>query len=134
MSVIKSVALDEKTAKIAESLPNFSHFVRECLYRHAVQTTLECTRDRDWNDTGRCNPFVQPVCWVCWPNGAPGHDAVKQWRADNLNLAFLDHRAKELNSSLIELKGINQKSVQFSDSSSADPKMTLWERFKGLLP
>ena len=110
--IIKSVALDDQSAKIAESLPNFSHFVRECLFRHAVHTTLECTRERDFRGTDRCNPFHQPVCFVCWPHGSPGAEAIKQFSADGLNTAFLDHKAKERNSYLIDLKGINSRSVQ----------------------
>jgi hypothetical protein len=57
--IIKSIALDEQTAKIADTLPNFSHFVRECLYRHAVSNTLECSRDKIWRGTDRC---IQATC------------------------------------------------------------------------
>ena len=117
--IIKSVALDDKTAKIAESLPNFSHFVRECLFRHAVHTTLECTREKSWHGTDRCSPLTQPVCFVCWPNGSPGSPAIKaesetrrgRWGEGRVegtpDLVFLDAEARKVNSELINLKGIN---------------------------
>ena len=106
--IIKSIALDDQTARIAESLPNFSHFVRECLYRHAVTTTLECSRDQTWLDTERCNPTVQPICFSCWPNGRPPNEAIKQFRADGLSINWLDMKARETNSYLIDLGRINR--------------------------
>jgi hypothetical protein len=107
--IIKSIALDEQTARIADTLPNFSHFVRECLYRHAVSNTLECSREKIWRGTDRCNPFKQPVCFNCWPFGAPPVEAVRQWSTDKLAMNFLDERAKKHNEYLIDLAGINRK-------------------------
>ena len=34
MRKVTTISLDEKTAQIAKQMPNFSHFVRECLLRH----------------------------------------------------------------------------------------------------
>lgn len=107
--IIKTVALDEQSASIAKGLPNFSHFVRECLYRHAIHTQLECSREKTFRGTDRCNPLMQPVCFSCWPNGNPGSEAVKQFSADGLSINFLDMRAKERNSHLIDLNGINRR-------------------------
>ncbi len=130
-SIIKSIALDEKSAAIAKSLPNFSHFVRECLYRHAVRTNLECNREKSFRGTDRCNPFHQPVCWVCWPNGSPGSEAIKQFTQDKLNVAFLDHRAKIVNSELIELSGINRKVAKTHETPP--PKASFWSKLLGKL-
>jgi hypothetical protein len=98
MSIIKSIALDERTAQIAQDLPNFSHFVRECLYRHA-------------------NPSTQPVCFVCWPNGNPPVEAIsrsvlKKSRHNELDprlLSYLDEEARKKNRYLVDIKGIDKK-------------------------
>jgi len=115
--IIKSIALDEQTAKIADTLPNFSHFVRECLYRHAISNTLECSREKTWRGTDRCNPLMQPVCFNCWPNGSPPVEAVKQWSQDKLAMSFLDDRAKSHNEYLIDLTGINRKAQKTRKSA-----------------
>ena len=112
--IIKTVALDEQSASIAKELPNFSHFVRECLYRHAIRNDLECPRPKTFRGTDRCNPLMQPVCFSCWPNGSPGPDAVKQFSADGLSINFLDLKAKERNSHMIDLNGINRRVVKES--------------------
>ena len=126
-SVVKSVALDEQTAAIAESLPNFSHFVRECLYRHATMFHAECTKEKSWRGTDRCNPLIQPTCWSCWPNGAPPLSAVKQWSADNLNLKFLDDRAREHNSRLIDLSSMDRKTTV---RKTPPLKTNLWQKLR----
>ena len=126
--IIKTIALDEKTAEIAKSLPNFSHFVRECLYRHSARFYDECTRNKNWRGTDRCNPLQQPTCWSCWPNGSPGIDAVKQWAQDNLNLHFLDMKARENNSRLIDMSSLDRKVPE----SRSDPplKASLWQKLR----
>ena len=140
MSVIKTVALDEKTAKIAETLPNFSHFVRECLYRHAVnEYTEECDRIRPWAGLDRCNPYTKPVCFVCWPYGAPDREDIKKARTPNMgsmidpvHLKALDDSARRKNQFLIDLKGPSSHSIFHGNNEIIvmDPILPLWERFK----
>ena len=104
---ITTISLDDESAKIARTLPNFSHFVRECLFRYASNKNVySCTREK-WEEMGVCNPFVQPVCFSCWPNGAPPRSAVRQFRADDLSLAWLQEQAKYHNRGVFDMSGIN---------------------------
>ena len=138
MSIIKSAALDEQTSRIADNLPNFSHFVRECLLRHAVNmNAASCDRTR-WVshprsqtpfETNRCNPTVQPSCFVCWPYGPPPLEAVKKFNLGEADLNYLDHEARKYNTHLIDLKG---NSVQSKRKPKSDRKSTFLERFKQL--
>ena len=105
--IIKSVSLDETSSKIADTMPNFSHFVRECLYRHAVTQASECTQPKPERFEPRCNPLSKVPCFVCWPNGKPSKDHVRQWSQDNLTLDWLDMKAREHNKHLIELANMN---------------------------
>ena len=108
MRIIKTVSLDENSAKIAGQLPNFSHFVRECLYRYASNFGVgECTRESLDDFQGLCNPFVQPVCFACWPFGAPPRSSVRQYRQDNLSLTWLQEQAKFANRDMIDLTNVN---------------------------
>ena len=107
--IIKSVSLDQESSAIADSLPNFSHFVRECLYRHAVQSVTECVEPKPERFQGRCNPLTPKNCFVCWPEGKPSKEAVKQWSADRLSMTWLDMKAKEANSHLISLQGASTR-------------------------
>ena len=107
--IIKSVSLDHETSAIADSLPNFSHFVRECLYRHAVTSVTECVEPKPERFNGRCNPLTPKNCFVCWPNGKPSKEAVKQWSADKLSFNWLDMKAKEANAHLMSLQGVNTR-------------------------
>lgn len=115
--IVKSVSLDEETSPIAESLPNFSHFVRECLLRHAITDATECNLPKPERFKGRCNPLNAKNCFVCWPNGNPPKDAVKQWSADYLSLGWLDMKAKEHNKQLIDLRRINSSSNSFTEKN-----------------
>ena len=45
MARVQSVSLDEKTARIASRLPNFSSFVRESLLRHAEEGYIHPKED-----------------------------------------------------------------------------------------
>lgn len=107
--IIKSVSLDAESSAIADSLPNFSHFVRECLYRHAVQSVTECVDPKPDRFQGRCNPLTPKNCFVCWPEGKPTKEAVKQWSADRLSMSWLDMKAKEANAHLISLQGASTR-------------------------
>lgn len=77
-SIIKSISLDPQTADLAQRIPNFSKFVRECLIRHHFTkegVNLQCMREDD--ESPLCNPFsvVKGRCVSCWPAGPPPHDA-----------------------------------------------------------
>lgn len=79
MGTNKTISLDEDTAKIADRLPNFSRFVRQCLLRHARDADMgdkNITRGhhiapesaRIWGETkDKCNPLHKkgrcPRCW-----------------------------------------------------------------------
>jgi len=105
--IVKSVSLDAETSAIAESLPNFSHFVRECLYRQAVTDATECTQPKTDRFRGRCNGLTSTNCFVCWPHGKPPKEAVKQWSQDHLSMSWLDQKARQHNQHLIDLRRIN---------------------------
>jgi len=75
----KTISLDDHTAQIADRLPNFSRFVRQCLLKHARSATegLPITDKTDhvapesariWGETkDKCNPLHKKgVCPVCW--------------------------------------------------------------------
>jgi len=74
----KTISLDEDTAKIADRLPNFSRFVRQCLLKHASQaTTASISHHQDhvapesariWGETkDKCNPrHKKGRCPICW--------------------------------------------------------------------
>jgi len=135
MPIIKSVSLDERTAQIAKELPNFSHFVRECLYRHAITVNSEvCDRDSmGFRGIDRCNPMVQPVCFVCWPQGAPPLEAIKKAteKGQILPAAIpdLDEAARKNNQYLVDLRGFP---VQTLKNPGDDRKTPLLKRFKAL--
>lgn len=78
MGTHKTISLDEDTAKIAERLPNFSRFVRQCLLKHAAHATnvgdakaikhIAPESARIWGETkDKCNPMHHkgrcPACW-----------------------------------------------------------------------
>ena len=127
-SIVKSVALDEKSAEIAKSLPNFSHFVRECLFRHAARYYDQCDREKNWEGIDRCNPLMQPSCWSCWPNGSPAPEDVRQFRQDMLSINFLDERARERNSRLIDLVAMERKAAK--TRSEPPLKASLWQKLR----
>jgi len=74
----KTISLDEDTAKIADRLPNFSRFVRQCLIKHAATASLSpalAHKDhiapleaRIWGETkDKCNPrHKNGRCALCW--------------------------------------------------------------------
>jgi hypothetical protein len=120
-SRITTISLDEESAKIAKTLPNFSHFVRECLFRYASNKNVEsCTREK-WIETELCNPFVQPVCFSCWPNGAPPREAVKQFRADGLSLAWLQEQARYHNRGVFDISGVNTLPSRMDQDKKKSP-------------
>ncbi len=137
MRKVTTVSLDEKTAAIAKSMPNFSHFVRECLLRHHANTMNrdECQYSRQERFANRCVPIVKgrPVCFVCWPNGRPSQDLVTSYLRDHNDIRRLDRETKAENWELLD---INQNiTVQESDElpSTPRPKGAISRFFKALL-
>lgn len=79
MSRNRTISLDDDTAKIADRLPNFSRFVRQCLLQHAahaensprdrhIQKHIAPLEARIWGETkDKCNPLHKngrcPQCW-----------------------------------------------------------------------
>jgi len=71
-SIIKSISLTPITADLADNIPNFSRFVRECLIRHHLKDGGEwglCKRENP--ESKLCLPMVKPRCLKCWPAGKP---------------------------------------------------------------
>lgn len=79
MAKNKTISLDDYTAEIADKMPNFSRFVRQCLLKHARSATSELPmQDKDdhvapksarvWGeDRNKCNPkHRKGVCPACW--------------------------------------------------------------------
>ena len=74
----KTISLDEDTARIADRLPNFSRFVRQCLLKHAAHAVNEADPEeirhvapieaRIWGETkDKCNPMHHKGrCVACW--------------------------------------------------------------------
>jgi hypothetical protein len=119
MRIIKTVSLDEKSAQLAGQMPNFSHFVRECLFRYASNfESQECSREGLEDFNGKCNPFIQPTCFTCWPDGCPPRDKVKQYRQDKLSITWLLEQAKFENRSLPDLTNVNHAKQETAKSPS----------------
>ena len=135
MRKVTTVSLDEKTSVIAKQLPNFSHFVRECLLRHhaSLMNVDECPFNRVERFGNRCVPRVlnRPHCFVCWPHGKPSETLVKNFLSHK-DLGRLDSATKAENWQLVNL---NQgKSVQESPGSpeTLGVETNLWGRIKAL--
>ena len=119
MRKVTTISLDEKTAAIAKSMPNFSHFVRECLLRHHANTINrdECQYQRQSRFANRCVPIVKgrPVCFVCWPKGRPSQDLVTSYLRDHKDIKRLDRETEAENWQLLQID--QNFSVQESDKS-----------------
>ena len=106
MRKVTTISLDEKTAVIAKSLPNFSHFVRECLLRHHAQSMNQedCPFNRVERFGHRCVPRVhnRPHCFVCWPHGKPSETLVKNYLSHK-DLNRLDEATKTENWQLLNI-------------------------------
>ena len=119
MRIIKTVSLDEKSAQLANQMPNFSHFVRECLFRYSSNfQAQECSRDGLEEFDGKCNPFVAPTCFVCWPEGCPPKKAIRQFRQDNLSVSWLLEQAKFANREMPDLTNVNHMKQELPRSPS----------------
>lgn len=137
MRKVTTVSLDEKTAQIAKQMPNFSHFVRECLLRHHANNMNrdECQYARQERFANRCVPIVKgrPVCFVCWPNGRPSQDLVTSYLRDHNDINRLDRETKAENWQLLDM---NPKlTIQETDRLPSTPRgkgnllSKLWPRF-----
>jgi hypothetical protein len=82
-SIIKSISLDAKTARIAKRVPNFSKFVRECLLRwDAIQRSPDCPVERLGHPLvgDHCIPAPTRICLKHWPNGRPTQEDWCEFR------------------------------------------------------
>ena len=134
MRKVTTISLDEKTAAIAKSLPNFSHFVRECLLRHhaASMNQDDCPFNKQERFEGRCVPRVvnRPHCFVCWPHGKPSEELVKSYIAHK-DLKRLDEATKIENWQLLNIdQGI---SVQETKEEKKLAKISLWKRIQAVI-
>lgn len=131
MRKITTISLDEKTAVIAKQLPNFSHFVRECLLRHHAQSMNrdDCPFNKVERFGNRCVPRVhqRPHCFVCWPNGKPSEELVKSYLSHR-DLKRLDEATKLENWELLEVNDGMHHSLQDSIKESATSPKTLGVR------
>ena len=124
MRKVTTVSLDDKTAAIAKSMPNFSHFVRECLLRHHANSMNrdECQYQRQSRFANRCVPIVKgrPVCFVCWPKGRPSQDLVTSYLRDHKDINRLDRETEAENWQLLQID--QNFTVQESDKSPFTPR------------
>lgn len=83
-SIVRSISLDPPTAKIAQRIPNFSKFCRECLLRwDAIQRSPDCPVERmDHPLVGdHCIPAPTRICLKHWPEGTPRMDDWREFRS-----------------------------------------------------
>lgn len=91
-SIIRSISLDEQTAVIAKSIPNFSRFVRECLLRyHAVDHEGICPTETIEGQLTHdlCVPAPGRLCLKHWPHGNP---TLSDWKIFREMMETPDHR------------------------------------------
>jgi hypothetical protein len=125
MRKVTTISLDEKTAQIAKQMPNFSHFVRECLLRHHASSLNQegCGWSKQERFANRCVPIVKdrPVCFVCWPHGRPSQDLVTAYLRDHQDIKRLDRETKAENWQLLNVD--QNFTVQEMDKSPSRPPM-----------
>ena len=79
-SIVRSISLDPKTANIAQRIPNFSKFCRECLLRwDSIQRSPDCPVEKLEHPLvgDHCIPAPTRICLKHWPNGNP---RLEDWR------------------------------------------------------
>jgi hypothetical protein len=134
MRKVTTVSLDEKTAAIAKNMPNFSHFVRECLLRHHASSLnqSECPWKPQERFANRCVPRVKgrPVCFVCWPNGRPSQDLVTSYLREHEDIERLDRETKAENWQLLDLDQNITVQESAKVTSNGGGKANLWSRIK----
>jgi len=112
-SIIRSISLDTKTAKIAKRVPNFSKFVRQCLLQwEAIRHSPDCPVERLGHGLvgDHCVPAPTRVCLKHWPVGTPRIDRLlRGWPhlADfNCPEEWIQHRAELVNDESIDFTTI----------------------------
>jgi len=83
-SIIRSISLDTKTAKIAKRVPNFSKFVRQCLLQwEAIRHSPDCPVERLGHGLvgDHCVPAPTRVCLKHWPVGTPRMEDWREFRS-----------------------------------------------------
>ena len=142
---ITSINLDAETSEIAKRMGNRSHFVRECLRRwNALQSTTHIHP----TTTPKCFPSSNKgVCPICWPDGAPPHEAWLYYRDQGGRVVvgksrddspiyeyhdypteWVEEQARAAATPEFSLEGV------FDEEKTEDePKTPLWERIKRLL-
>ena len=136
MRKVTTISLDEKTSHIAKQMPNFSHFVRECLLRHhASQLNQDsCGWTKQDRFGGRCVPIVKdrPTCFVCWPHGRPSQDLVTLYLRDHQDLERLDRETKAENWQLLNIdQNFTVQEVE-KDASKQGGKGNLWQKLRAI--
>ena len=125
MRKITTISLDEKTAHIAKQMPNFSHFVRECLLRHHADSLNrdDCGWTKQERFGNRCVPRVKdrPTCFVCWPNGRPSQDLVTMYLREGWSIDRLDRETKAENWQMLNVD--QNFTVQEMDKSPSTPRV-----------
>jgi len=79
--IVTSVSLDQETKEIAQTMPNFSSFVRTCLIRWRNEQISNVYTHRSPRTVGIytvCYPFAtNGLCVLCWPDGSP---RMEDWK------------------------------------------------------
>jgi len=132
-SIITTVSLDLKTKSIANQMPNFSHFVRECLLRYHVnlETRDACAnpywanredQENEGRFQGRCNPVHKDfMCYHCWPFGRPPKSELKKYLDhDEFEINDLDMATRQHNVHLFHMGGA---SIQEDTKTRSDPPL-----------
>jgi len=119
-SIIRSISLDEQTAVIAKSVPNFSRFVRECLLRyHAVEHAAGCPVELVGGKLrhGLCTPSRGRFCLKHWPKGLPDMDDWTKY------LSMMECNPKRLYESYPEC---NLSSLELLAHGSKNERILAW--------
>jgi len=119
-SIIRSISLDEQTAVIAKSVPNFSRFVRECLLRyHAVEHEAGCPVESLGGalKNGFCTPGRGRFCLKHWPSGLPDLEDWKKFQD------MMKCNPKRLYESYPEC---NLSSLELLSHGSKDERIQAW--------
>ena len=85
--IVTSVSLDPETKEIAQTMPNFSSFVRTCLIRWRNEQISDVYTHRSPREVGSytvCYPFASNgLCVLCWPDGSPTMEDWKRFMHTN---------------------------------------------------
>jgi len=134
--IVKSVSLDEQTARIADNLGNFSKFVRGRLIAYDNTTKATAIQMLEHNsprilhtpDSTKfgdgvkvCFPFAASGCCIlCWPDGPPTRGAWFEW-SNCIKLGEI-HAAKP------QGEGWHDGEVEIEKKTKKAPKRGFWYR------